>query len=293
MRRNFIAPPAGLRASGESSSMRRERSMTKEWYYAEGDKPVGPILLADLISVLSRVSKAESVLVWRDGFPDWMQASNVPELAPHLIGPPPLTVLSTGSRPAAVWASSEDAMAAARYASSVLHPWRRHFARMIDIYFFSVLSVFLLALFPKMEIGNVIGAFVLDTLISLTLYIVLEAICLNVFGATLGKFLYGIQVTTKKGERLRFLTAMERSFLVWMRGLGLGIPPLNFITEIVAYNNLLKNGQTSWDRDLRCNVTHRDPSMLRWIIIGLIWLVISAAFFAVLYVALVATLAQH
>jgi hypothetical protein len=214
--------------------------MTNNWYYAEGDKPVGPISLADLISILSRVSKAESVLVWRDGLPTWIEAKNLPELAPHLITPPPLTPLATGSRHAAIWSTSEDGMAAARYASSVLHPWRRWCARTIDIWVFFVIVELLLALLPEIEGASTLRVSALNFFISLALYVLLEAICLNVFGTTFGKFLYAIRVTTKKDERLRFLVALERAFLVWIRGLGLGIPIINLITEIVAYNNLLK-----------------------------------------------------
>jgi hypothetical protein len=60
------------------------------WYYAEGDKSVGPLSLADLKAVLSGVSNAKSTLVWRDGFSSWVKAENVPDLAPYLVKPPPL-----------------------------------------------------------------------------------------------------------------------------------------------------------------------------------------------------------
>ena len=71
--------------------------MNKIWYYAEGDKSVGPILLADLIAILSRVSTPQNVLVWRDGLLNWVEAKDVPELAPHLIKPPPLPFKPTVS----------------------------------------------------------------------------------------------------------------------------------------------------------------------------------------------------
>jgi hypothetical protein len=64
--------------------------MSDAWYYAEGDKSIGPIALADLIAILSRVSKAQSVLVWRDGLSNWVEAKDLPELAPHVVKPPPL-----------------------------------------------------------------------------------------------------------------------------------------------------------------------------------------------------------
>src|SRR5262249_42232269 len=136
------------------------------------------------------------------------------------------------------------------YNSSLLHPWRRYFARTIDICIFAIIASVLPALFPEMEGDKPLRAFVLNFFISLVIYIVLEAVCLNVFGTTVGKSLYGIRVTTKTGERLRFFTALERSFLVWMRGLGLGIPLVSLITLIHAHTSLSENGQSSWDRDL-------------------------------------------
>jgi len=62
------------------------------WYYAEGDKSVGPLSLADLTAILSRLSNAKNTFVWRDGFSSWVKAENVPELVRHVIKPPPLPI---------------------------------------------------------------------------------------------------------------------------------------------------------------------------------------------------------
>jgi hypothetical protein len=62
--------------------------MESQWYYAEGDKPVGPLPLADLITILTRVSGARDVLVWRDGLAGWTRAELVAELTSHVIKPP-------------------------------------------------------------------------------------------------------------------------------------------------------------------------------------------------------------
>jgi len=64
--------------------------METQWYYAEGDKPVGPLALADLITVLTRVSGARDVLVWRDGLAGWTRAELVAELTSHVVKPPPV-----------------------------------------------------------------------------------------------------------------------------------------------------------------------------------------------------------
>jgi hypothetical protein len=50
------------------------------WYYANGDKPVGPLTFAELRSALTRLSQPHSVLVWHASFDNWRQAQNIPEL---------------------------------------------------------------------------------------------------------------------------------------------------------------------------------------------------------------------
>lgn len=65
--------------------------MNNVWYYAQGDKSVGPLTLSELKATLSGVSEANNVLVWRDSFSSWVKAENVPELAPCVIKPPPLS----------------------------------------------------------------------------------------------------------------------------------------------------------------------------------------------------------
>jgi hypothetical protein len=64
--------------------------MNNTWYYSEGDKSVGPLSLVDLTAVFSRVSEARDVLVWRNGLSSWVRAEDVPELAAHIVKPPPL-----------------------------------------------------------------------------------------------------------------------------------------------------------------------------------------------------------
>jgi hypothetical protein len=55
--------------------------MSDVWYYAEGEKSVGPLTLTELTVILSRVSVANEVLVWRGGLASWIKAENVPELS--------------------------------------------------------------------------------------------------------------------------------------------------------------------------------------------------------------------
>jgi hypothetical protein len=64
--------------------------MSDIWYYAEGDRSVGPLTLHELKAILSGISEAKNILVWQNTFTSWVRAENVPELAVLVIKPPVL-----------------------------------------------------------------------------------------------------------------------------------------------------------------------------------------------------------
>jgi hypothetical protein len=67
-------------------------SMGDAWYYAQGDKSVGPLTLIDLKKTLAGSAQAQDILIWRQSYPNWVRAQDVPELAADVIQPPPLPV---------------------------------------------------------------------------------------------------------------------------------------------------------------------------------------------------------
>ncbi|WP_437193413.1 GYF domain-containing protein [Planctomicrobium sp. SH527] len=50
------------------------------WYYAEGQRRVGPLALPQLKSQFTTGKLNPDDLVWKDGYRDWVPASSVPEL---------------------------------------------------------------------------------------------------------------------------------------------------------------------------------------------------------------------
>ncbi len=88
-------------------------------------------------------------------------------------------------------------------------------------------------------------------------WIPIEALMLASWGTTPGKFLLGTKLKFQgRGRKLDFTGALRRSFAVWFRGLGMGIPVLNVFCMMVAYNRLRMTQMTSWDREERIVVTH-------------------------------------
>lgn len=93
-------------------------------------------------------------------------------------------------------------------------------------------------------------------------WIPIEALWLYSWGKSPGKWLLGMRVAQGSRGRVEISTAFRRSFFVWMRGLGMMIPILNFLCLLVAYQRFTLLGVTSWDRDEFTQV-HYEP-IARW-----------------------------
>lgn len=94
-------------------------------------------------------------------------------------------------------------------------------------------------------------------------WIPIEALLLSTWGTTPGKFLLKTHLQQGRKEKLSFSTAIQRSFNVWFRGLGMGIPGINVICMLVASSQLKVIGSTSWDREENIVVSHYPVSQKR------------------------------
>jgi hypothetical protein len=143
---------------------------------------------------------------------------------------------------------------------SHVNPWIRCIARFFDYSFFCTLlwatRYFFHGEFPfsKYEYFIPFEYFV---------WIPFEALLLCIFGTTPGKFVLGTEVRAQRSRKLSFSQAFHRSFAVWLRGMGMGVPFVNFFCLLTAYNKLKLFKISSWDRDLHLTVTHKPISMWR------------------------------
>jgi len=60
---------------------------------------------------------------------------------------------------------------------------------------------------------------------------------------------------------------LSRSFSVWLRGQGIGIPLATLIANIIAYRHLRNHGSTTWDADAAFVVTHRTIEFWRVLVL--------------------------
>lgn len=156
----------------------------------------------------------------------------------------------------------------------LVRPWVRYWARMFDIYAFSLVCGIVLGIItPKFfEKANdlALGMIVVFT------WIFVEALLLSSFQTTPGKWLFKTKVALTSGMPIGFSQALSRSLKVWWRGLGTGFPIAMLITLIIADKRLTRDGITSWDRDEGFTVKHET--------IGVPRVLAAIAFFIVYFV---------
>jgi hypothetical protein len=151
---------------------------------------------------------------------------------------------------------------------SQVYPWRRYWARLFDITFIMPIYIFIIALFSpglNYTITRMDG-FIGSILLLLFYLIFFEPMMLSSFGTTPGKSLLGIKIRALSGKKISYSTGMRRGFLVWLNGMGMGIPFVALFTMTIAYSKLKRNGITSWDERCGISVIHGQLSIFRVIL---------------------------
>lgn len=134
-----------------------------------------------------------------------------------------------------------------------LHPWRRFFARTIDLLlavpFLIALYILIARLFPN-KAEQILAAFshpILGAVILYWLWVPMEAAFLTMTGTTPAKWIFGIRVLKFDGRKLTFAGALRRAAFACGLGDGLGIPGAGLFTRAYAYDRLKKTETTAWD----------------------------------------------
>lgn len=143
----------------------------------------------------------------------------------------------------------------------IVRPWVRYWARTLDFYLFSILFGFLVTSFyPEFIFGT--NPFLLGIIVLFN-WVFVESSLLAKWGTTPGKWLFKTELKMKSGAPIKWGIAFERSFTVWWKGLGIGLPIAGLITNILAYTRLTNEKRTSWDEELGFEVSHGTIGPLR------------------------------
>ncbi|MEO5715951.1 MAG: RDD family protein [Luteolibacter sp.] len=223
-----------------------------QWYYSESGQQRGPVTEDEIKSLLESRRIHPDTLVWTQGMPDWKAASSIDGLQVSPYAPP-------ASDPTAAidWSGYEPS-------GSQVRPWVRYWARTFDFLLFCVvLGGVVMAVWPKVGEMN-------DTFFGVLLllgYNFVEPVMLSTIGNTPFKALLRVRVRNNDGTKPSYAKALRRTFAVWIRGQGLGIPLVALITGITSYSRLSNDGVTSWDQDGGFTVTHQTVAWWRWLLL--------------------------
>lgn len=129
------------------------------------------------------------------------------------------------------------------------YPWRRLFAREIDLMLYGLPLNLLFSLVfrinPATDAGETANAAIL--LLGLLLMLFLEPLFLHLFGTTPGKAIFGLHLTDASGRRLSYAEGLRRTWTVFWRGYGLFIPVYILVRLWKSYKTCKANETEPWD----------------------------------------------
>jgi uncharacterized RDD family membrane protein YckC len=235
-----------------------------EWYVSRGGEKEGPFT-AEQIRQLAELGKLQpDFLVWRTGMEQWKPIAEVP----GILTPPPLEQPANAVPIEKLKQSTSDQLLGVQTVKAVsnevaqVRPWVRYWARMFDIYVFSIIVGIVLAMLAPRFLSQGSNEYLLGMVI-VFLWVFVEALLISAFGTTPGKWLLKVKIGQTLGEPINFSQALNRSLKVWWRGLGTGFPFATLITLAIQHGRLKNNGITSWDREGDFVIAHEKIGVVR------------------------------
>lgn len=143
-----------------------------------------------------------------------------------------------------------------RWRTSRPAAWSRYLARTLDILLFvqplslCVWELASLILTPERFQEAAANPFLSGPLSGiglLVLIIPLNAAFIGWSGSSPGKFLFGVKVLDGSYLPIGLKNALGREVLVYLQGLGMGVPIVSLFTQIAAYKRVTNSGTAAWD----------------------------------------------
>jgi hypothetical protein len=206
------------------------------WYVRRADHELGPLGEDALRALVGTGRITPETELWREGLPGWTPALSLP----GVLGP---------RSAAARAATASPALVVAREPAT---PWRRYWARALDI----TLSVFLAAVLVSAvrpglsaRLSAMTGQRWTVVLMLLPFALLLDALMYRALGNTPGKAIAGIKALETQGRRrLSAAAYLGRNFAVYVFGLGLGLPLMSLVTLLWSYRRAADAAGVIWDR---------------------------------------------
>ncbi len=249
----------------------------KKYFFSDGKDKQGPFSLEEL---KNKDIKKET-LIWFQGLEDWKPAEEIKEFEEILeLIPPPIvadyieTNIEDSVADGMIEKIVNDVENQDDKCNNLLdtapHPWRRLLARTADFFFGGYLMLipisYAVGYFSPQSVDGYVELLENPIVVAFIAYLVwipFEAMFISFMGTTPSKWIFGIRVISKTGEKLSFTNSLHRVFLVFVQGDGLAIPLVTLFTRISAYKRLTKTGTTLWDTSINSLVVYKSFGVIR------------------------------
>lgn len=161
------------------------------------------------------------------------------------------------------------------------HPWRRFFARTLDMALYGTLFRLFRALaLGQSNLNRPEGDILAVTLMAAALALALEPVLLHFRGTTPGKWVFRLRLTGDDGQNLSYDQALERTVKVLLFGDCLGLPLASLIANFLAYRRDRQGRKQPWEREeelYQDTAPQGSPVVLRAVLLYGAWLVLAVA----------------
>ena len=146
-------------------------------------------------------------------------------------------------------------------APTVAHPWRRFFARSLDLSLCSLLWMAVCLFLFRWHPDNTWPIRLLNSYVAYGILLVTEPVLLCTWGYTPGKWIFGLAVRSPLGQKLTWGKAVDRTWGVFARGEGYGIPFYRLWRKYKCYCQCKDGEPEAWEEDT--SYTIRDTRVRR------------------------------
>lgn len=248
------------------------------WYVRTANREFGPLSEQALRAIAATGQIDVKTLVRRSVTEEWVSVATVPGILP-----PGGRIAVPRPTPAPAPARTLEGLPIPEEID-IATPWRRFWARWLDVILGACLIGFMLGTVRPSFYGpggfgaahsQLFGWFMTPVVM------LLDAVIYALFGNTAGKAIAGIVVRDdSSGERLPFLVYLKRNFELYFVGLGTAFPLASLFTLYGSFRKADRGEPLSWDLSADSRVIARSVNPVRtWVV-------------AVVYIALVAGLSQ-
>ena len=134
-------------------------------------------------------------------------------------------------------------------APTVSNPWRRYFARSLDLGLCSLLWMAVCLFLFRWHPDNTWLIRLLNSYVAYGILLVLEPVLLCTWGYTPGKWIFGLAVRNPLGQKLTWGKAVDRTWGVFARGEGYGIPFYRLWRKYKCYCQCKDGEPEAWEED--------------------------------------------